>query len=323
MTKEHHLVLTVCLLWSSTIRGLFALSDFKWTEALADFLLFKQAQGIAERTLKDYRCHVTRFFTLYPDVDSLRSNVLDYMARDVKPSTFNLRREYLGVFFRWCMEEGLITQYPLRGINKRKDDGSVRHLPEETLRQLVSLPDLKTYVGLRDHAMILLAMNTGIRPGEELALVPQDISIPNLCVIVRGTVAKTRRERILPIHPMVACAIKSLLAARHFEWGDNVPVFCTTTGGRLQVADWANRLKAYGGRLGTRITPYMLRHSFAIVTLRAGGNAFTIQSMLGHSSMEMTRRYVRLVESDLKEQMGRANPIDRILPAKKRVRRRL
>lgn len=295
-----------------------------WQAALSDFLAWKQAQGVAARTLSDYQEHVTRFFTRFPDAyapATVRRRVLAYMAEDVAPATFNLRREYLKAFFSWCVREGIFPENPLADVPKRKDPGKVRHLPEDVLRELLRLPDKSTFSGLRDYALILLSVSTGIRPGEALALLPGDADLRGLAVRVRHTVAKTRVERVLPIPPLVADAIRDLIAARHPAWGEKVPLFCSFSGRRLTVEKWGKRLKEYGARVGVKVTPYMLRHSFAIETLRAGANAFTVQHMLGHTSMAMTKRYVNLVESDLREAMAQANPLNRLLPQSHRVRK--
>lgn len=293
-----------------------------WQAALSDFLTWKQAQGAAPRTLHDYQDHVRQFFTRFPDAYNpqlVRQRVLAYMAEDVAPATFNLRREYLKAFFSWCVREGIFPENPLADVPKRKDPGKVRHLPEDVLRELLRLPDRSTFSGLRDYALILLSLATGIRPGEALALLVEDVDLRGLAVTVCHNVAKTRVERVLPIPPAVADAIRDLVAARHPAWGEKVPLFCSFSGRRLTVEEWVRRLKAYSAHIGTKVTPYMLRHSFAIETLRAGANAFTVQHMLGHTSMAMTKRYVNLVESDLREAMAQANPLNRLLPQRQRV----
>ncbi|HHV61218.1 MAG TPA: tyrosine-type recombinase/integrase [Firmicutes bacterium] len=295
-----------------------------WQDALQDFLFWKQAQGIAPRTLTDYRKHITQFFTRYPDAynpANLRQRVLEYMAEDIMPATFNLRREYLKAFFSWCVREGIFPRNPFHDIPKKKDPGKIRHLPEDVLQRLLSLPDRSTFSGLRDYALILLTLATGIRPGEALSILPADINLRGLSITIKSSVSKTRQEAVLPIPPQVAEAIRELLNARHPSWHGNVPVFCSYSGRPLTVDEFGDRLERYSKKLGTKVTPYMLRHSFAIETLRGGANAFVVQAMLRHSTMNMTRRYVNLVESDLREAMAKANPLNKLMPQAHRVRK--
>ncbi|MEW5953310.1 MAG: hypothetical protein AB1815_06095 [Bacillota bacterium] len=69
-----------------------------WEEAMKGFLFWKQAQGMSQRTLKDYRKHISQLFNHYPEAynpSKLKLNVLEYMAKPVKPATFNLRLVYI------------------------------------------------------------------------------------------------------------------------------------------------------------------------------------------------------------------------------------
>lgn len=82
---------------------------------------------------------------------------------------------------------------------------------------------------------------------------------------------------------------------------------------------WGDRIKSYSKKLEVKIVPYDLRHSFALIFLRGGGNALALQRTLGHTDLTMTKRYVNLAESDLKEQHAMASPLNRLMPVKKRV----
>lgn len=95
-----------------------------WQAALGDFLAWKQAQGVAARTLRDYQEHVTRFFTRFPftrfpdvyDPGTIRQRVLACMAEDVAPATGEVRRAYLKAFFSWCVREGIFPENPLADV---------------------------------------------------------------------------------------------------------------------------------------------------------------------------------------------------------------
>ena len=151
------------------------------------------------------------------------------------------------------------------------------------------------------------------------SLLPGDFSSKSLEVSVRAEVAKTRTRRTLPIMPITAKFLQELLAARHKSWSDSAPVFCTIEGKPIQSEMWSKRLKKYSDKLGVKVTPYFLRHCFALQFLRAGGSAFALQRTLGHSDLSMTKRYVALTEGDLKEQHAKASPLNTLAPQKNRV----
>ncbi|RYD05022.1 hypothetical protein N752_11705 [Desulforamulus aquiferis] len=106
------------------------------------------------------------------------------------------------------------------------------------MQQLLTLPNQKTFSGLRDFALIMLTLDTGIRPKEAFSLLESDINLKNYSVEVRAQIAKTRVSRSLPILPATAQVIKKLLSARHPDWNNNVPVFSTADGTFLNACTW-------------------------------------------------------------------------------------
>jgi hypothetical protein len=165
---------------------------------------------------------------------------------------------------------------------------------------------------VRDGALLLLTLDTGIRPSEVLSLRPADVDLATRTLTVGAEVAKTRRTRTLPLSPTTVAALRHLLAARPGAWGADVPLFASETGGRL--FGLRERPERYGRVLGVRGRPYDLRHSFALLYLRQGGDAFSLQRLLGHTDLSMTRRYAALVEADVRDAHEAASPLVRLLP---------
>lgn len=296
----------------------------QWQDALQEFLYFKQAQGLRPSTVSDYKYHVEQFFKRHPeasDPKNIRSAILVYMTEPIKPATYNLRLQYLRQFFFFCVEQGTYESSPMEGLKKQRQEARIVNLSTETLTKLIYLPNKRTYAGLRDYALILLSLDTGIRPKEAFSLEISDINLNALEVYVRGDVSKTKVSRTLPISPVTRNAIRTLIANRHASWGETIPVFCTTDGTVLNRNTWGDRLEVYSKQLGVRVRPYDLRHAFALQYLRNGGNALALQRTMGHSDLSMTKRYVALTESDIKEQHVVASPINSLLPEKRRVRK--
>ncbi len=296
-----------------------------WEEALDLFLLWKEAEGRSATTLEDYRRTVSIFFRRYPGAweggQKLKEAVLSHFSQKVKPATYNIRLTYLKAFFAWCVREGLLEENPLEGFKRRKDGGRVVSLDPETLRRLLALPDTSTFAGLRDYCLMLLTLDTGIRPKEAFSLLPGDLNLRALEVRVLPEAAKTRAGRTLFISPATAEALRRLLQARHPSWPDSTPVFCTAEGRPMNRHAWAERMEAYSERLGVKVRPYDLRHAFAVNFLKGGGHAFALQKLLGHSDLSMTRRYVALTQEDLRAEHARASPLSVVLPQRHRVRR--
>lgn len=294
-----------------------------WDDMMQEFVWFKQAQGLSETTLADYRKHISRFFHRHPESnpESVKACVMEYMGQRVAPATFNLRLTYLHAFFEWCVKESLLKVNPLVGIKHRKAEGRTVRIDKEVLVHLITLPNRATFAGVRDYALILLTLDTGIRPKEAASILKENVNLHAGEVYVESHVSKTRTARTLPISVLTCQAIKRLIDSRHPLWSDKIPVFCTCDGRRFADFTWRDRLKKYGETLGVKIRPYDLRHCFALYFLRNGGNVFALQKFLGHIDLTMTKRYVNLVQQDLREQHDLASPLNVLLPVRNRMRK--
>ncbi len=301
---------------------LLGLQTKGWKDYLEEFLLEKRLSGLRERTLFDYSYYVNRFFNGYDgelsDFGKLKRRVQEFFSEDLAPATFNLRRAYLKAFFNFLVEAKVIPENPIT-FKRRKTEGRARAIPKEVLKRLLELPNRRTFTGLRNFVLILLSLDTGIRPSEALSLVPDDFNLTSREVKIPADVAKTKVSRTIPISTITALWVKRLLSVRPKEWSKDVPVFCSCLGEPLKPESWARILKNYSKKLGYRITPYDLRHSFALISLREGMNPFTLQRILGHADLTMTKRYLALTQEDLKKGHEEATPVKLLI--KKGIRK--
>jgi len=299
-----------------------------WQDALEAFVLFKKAEGYSSRTIKDYRYHVALFFSECPqawdpqDANKTRMAVLSYLGQDdIAPATFNIRLRYLKSFFSWLVNEGAYTKNPLEGIRTRKAEPRIVQHSAEVLTKLLKLPDRSTYCGKRDYALLCLSIDTAIRPSEALGLELDDVNLKEMVVLIRASIAKTRKSRTLPFSIETAKALQALIASRPREWETSL-LFANCEGDRLTVSGWRQRLKkVYAPKLGLkRLSPYDLRHDAALHFLRNGMNPFALQAIMGHSDLETTKHYIALVEADIREAQEKASPVKKLLGSKKRAR---
>ena len=274
--------------------------NLKPEDIIPQFILFKQASGLSDRTLRDYKQLLKLFFLRFPDaLEFPRERTLELLSTCKSPCYYNNCFANIKVFWDWVQAEGYFKgdRHPLDGLKKRKSRGRIVQLSEKDIARLLSLPDRNVYTGLRDYCLICLQIDTGIRPGEALQLMPSDFSHEKKEVIIRAEIAKTRVSRVLPLSDPTVQAIQKLLTVRPWK---NAPIFATETGTQLNVQPWSSRVKKYGTECGLNITAYHLRHASAILLLRRGADAFTVQNMLGHSNMTMTRHYIALTMQDVR-----------------------
>lgn len=289
-------------------------------ETVNMFLMYKKASGLSERTTRDYENILNHFFRLYPNgMETPRQSCLEYLTRYANPYSYNQRIAYLKCFWDWCISEEIIPgkMHPLAKMKKRKTQGRIVQLEEREVARLLKQPDLTRYTGLRDHALMCLQLDTGIRPNEALQLVPDDFKADKQEITVRAESAKTRQARTLPISAPTAKEILRLLQVRPKEWG-NVNIFCSENGSTFTVSAWSRRVSNYSKSAGLeRLTAYSLRHTAALLLLRRGADAFTVQRMLGHADMQMTRHYINLTCEDMRRNHAQAGVINALLHEEK------
>lgn len=291
------------------------------------FLTYKRATGVSPRTQNDYRKTLSLFFSRFPDaLDFPRERTMEFLSGYENPSSYNVYFAYLSVFWKWSMQEGYFrgNRHPLDGLKKRKPRGRIVQLEEKEVHALLQQPDKNTYAGFRDYCLLCLSIDTGIRPGEALQLTPDDFHLEKGEVSIRAEISKTRTPRIIPLSSHTVSAIGRLLSTRPDEWKD-APIFANETGTGLQETSWSRRVKSYGKKCGLDITAYHLRHAAALLLLRRGADAFTVQNILGHTTMTMTRHYINLTTEDTKRGHGKAGVLLSILgkeaPKNQRVRK--
>ena len=178
-----------------------------------------------------------------------------------------------------------------------------RPLPDVLLFQevdkLLEAPRLNTRKGLRDKAMLELLYATGLRVSELVGLKLDNV---NLEMAFVRCVGKGNKERIVPIGKPAAIAIAGYLKARRFRKPTNY-LFLNNRGERISRMGFWKVLKAYGLQVGIRkrLTPHVLRHSFATHLLEHGADLRAVQTMLGHSDISTTEIYTHVVRERLKE----------------------
>jgi len=296
-------------------------------EAVEEFLHSRRADGISQRTLDDYRFHVTAFLKANPNVntyEALRKAVIHHFTQPCSPGYRNIRLRYLKAFFNWCIAQGYLPANPVAGIRPAKEDLSrIRHVPLETIKKLLNAPDKKTYAGLRDYCLMLVQIDTGARPGELFQVRPGDLNLEARELYIRPEIAKTRVGRTLVLSPFTVQALAKFLKARPTWWGEEVPLFATENGRPLDRSWWAARVREYCSQAGVKVTPYGLRHTVAIEFLKEANDPFALQRILGHKDLAMTRRYVRYLQEDVREVHEKATPVAKLQQLGKRARRRL
>jgi integrase/recombinase XerD len=214
--------------------------------------------------------------------------------------TRNARLTAIHSFFRFAEleapEHAALIQRVLAIPDKRFDTGLVSYLTHPEIEALLKSPDCSTWLGRRDHALLLVAVQTGLRVSELAGLRCQDVQLASgACVRCDG---KGRKERCTPLTRPTVTVLRSWLR----DYGDQEasPLFPSSSGQHLtRSAIWrlvvkhAQRAQEQCPSIAAKhVTPHVLRHTTAMTLLHAGVDTSVISLWLGHESIESTSVYI-------------------------------
>jgi len=215
-------------------------------------------------------------------------------------------------FFHFMLDEGKLKKNPTDNLASLKVGKSLPDaLSIEQVRRLLEQPTKRdTLEARRDSAMLQLLYASGMRVSELTSLNMGDVDIADGSVRCFG---KGSKERIVPIHPRAAGAIKEyveVVRPRLLRDDNEQALFLNKRGDRLTRQGLWQKLKEYAKQagLGKSITPHTLRHSFATHMLSGGADLRYVQEMLGHANISTTQIYTHLTSEHVRRTYERAHP---------------
>lgn len=256
----------------------------------------------------------------FEDVDAaLVGSFLHHLEVDRGNSarTRNARLAAIHSLFRYAAlrhpEHAAHIQRVLAIPAKRSRQGLVSFLSDDEVTALLAAPDQSTAIGHRDHALLLLALQSGLRVSELVSLRRGDV-IVGVRSHVRCT-GKGRKERVTPLSKTTAAVLREFM--RESGGAVSEPLFASTHGGALSryaVGALVTRHATTAARCcvslqSKQVTPHVLRHTAAMRLLHAGNDISMIALWLGHESIETTQIYIH-ADLVLKEKaLDRTTPI--------------
>lgn len=269
-------------------------------------------RGLSDNSLQSYRHDLLNLHNRLAAggktlTGATREDILAFLAAEIKrgKSPRSLSR-YLSAyrqFFGWLLREGDINTDPVALIESPKTGrGLPKALTEEQVELLLASPDTTTALGLRDKAMLELMYATGLRVSELVGLALSNINLNQGVIRVVG---KGRKERLVPIGDEAHESLRAYLSGGRPELLKGVQtddVFVTTRkSGMTRQAFWY-MVRRYAGMCGIsqKLSPHMLRHSFATHLLNHGADLRVVQLLLGHSDLSTTQIYTHIAREGLK-----------------------
>ncbi len=290
------------------------------TQLLDAFLEYLVAERSApENTLKAYATDLSGFLAWAQqqelEISSVRSPDLAAFisfcqAAGLKPNSINRRLSAVKQFFRFLLEEGIITNDPTRDLVMPKRG---HYLPEvlssEEVERLINAPDINTLLGIRDKAMLEILYATGLRVSELVSLRMNNVDLNLGYLITRG---KGGKERLVPVGESariwVARYIEEVRPSLVKDSRDDI--FLSKRGEVMSRQNFWYMVKRYARQAGIykAISPHTLRHSFATHLLSGGADLRSLQMMLGHADISTTQIYTHISSQRLKEVHAACHP---------------
>jgi site-specific recombinase XerD len=251
---------------------------------------------------------------------SLVSDFLDHLeaTRSNRARTRNLRLAAIRSFFRFAALEapdhGGVIQRVLAIPNKRCQRPLIGFLTRAEIEALLAAVDCRTWIGRRDYALLLVAMQTGLRLSELTAVRCKDVSLGPGAHI--HCVGKGRKERGTPLTKLARRVLQAWM--KELRPIESAFLFPSLSGGRLSadaVQDLVNKHVAAArlkcpSLLKKRVTPHVLRHTAAMELLQAGVDRSMIALWLGHESVETTQIYLNANLAMKEEILAKINPVN-------------
>jgi len=252
---------------------------------LEDMLVFMRERGaLDKRAVRAYMLHMHNQF-----------------AR----ASINRKLSAIKGFFDYALREGVLEVNPFAHVRSlKKAEELPRFMTPEEVIDLIEATDK-----LRDQAILELLYSTGIRVGEIEGMQCADVDPVSGFIRVLG---KGSKQRMVPVGAHALAAIAAYLRQRGITDPIYVrePLFLNKNGTRLSarsirriIARWSQEVA-----IARRVSPHVIRHSFATHLLDAGADLRSIQEMLGHASLSTTQRYTHLTVDKLMEVYDQAHP---------------
>jgi site-specific recombinase XerD len=282
-------------------------------DAFNDFILSRQAILCSPSTLRFYQFTAGKFVEFLARMGlgcpsqvgakHVRAYLAELASRDLSDSYIHGHARAVKTLVRFWYQEAYIPErieFRMPHVAKKR----LLVLTAEEVQRLIQGCSTK-----RDKAIVMLLVDSGLRRAELCALNWEDIELSSgLVRVERGKGGKARSVVVGIRTRRALIAIK-----REVKPKGEGPVFHSVRGGRLSARGVRSMLMRLGQKTGVDVTAHALRRTFATLALRAGMNIVELQAMMGHSSIEMTREYIQMLDGDLIEAHREHGPVDKFL----------
>ncbi|MDL2225595.1 tyrosine-type recombinase/integrase [Eubacteriales bacterium OttesenSCG-928-M02] len=293
-------------------------------ECFERFLRFKSAQGLKEITIKSYAANfhaISKYMNMDINIESIDKHFMDeaIVAMRKKGLSCHTIRSYtaaMKTFLSWCNEEEL-TQVNIKLY--RTEDTIKETYSDEELIRLLKKPNMRTcqFPEYRNWVIVNFLVDSGCRAATIRNIQNRDVDFQNSNVRFRHN--KNKRMQIAPLSEAMKFILSEYMNIR--EGNPDDYLFPNQTGEQLTEVALASAIKRYNKKRGVNnLSIHCFRHTFARkYLLDCGGNAFTLQRLLGHSTLDMTKHYCAIFNADIVKDFDSYSPLTQMSKQPQRI----
>jgi integrase/recombinase XerD len=299
-------------------------------DAFIEFLEEKQARNLAEATLTSYEQTYYRFVNFFSmDEHTTTQEITEQLIfkwigtlqlEGLSPTSINHYLREMRAFLYWCMDGARKYIEPAFKIQLIKGQEEVpKAFDEEDIVKLLEKPSKSdNFATWRTWAIVNWVLATGNRAATICDVQISDIDFKKKEIVLSHT--KNKKAQIIPLSSSLEACIKEYIRVWRDDADEYSFLFCNVGEEQLTTGALKKAFTKYCERRGiNQHNIHGLRHSFAKGWVKNNGNMFALQKVLGHSTLDMTRKYVKLYGEDLKEDYDKYSPLDSMRRSAKRT----
>lgn len=296
-----------------------------FAEVWREFITSQTAKGVSEITLRNYHQvlhNISKYFDIEMPMDELSKKDFEVMVVEMRDADLahNTIATYVRVvktFLNWCRAENIAN---IEVPNIKEKETVKETYTDEELDLLLRRPDADCqFCEYRNWVIINFLLNSGCRAATVRNIQNRDVSLADSQVVFRHT--KNGKIQVIPLCSRMVNVLRGYMAVRGGNAADYV--FCDVYGGMLSENALRLALEKYNRRRGVQKTGiHLFRHTFARKYLvDCGGDAFTLQKLLGHSTLTMTKRYCAIFDADIAKNYDAFSPLAQMYHPKERIKK--
>ncbi len=274
------------------------------------------AKGVSDITLRNYKQQlhsISKYLDIEQSIDDLTKHDLNSMVVEMRKKglAYNTVATYvrrMRAFLNWCNREGYCS---LTMANIKEHDTVKETYSDTELSLLLKKPKKDCdFCEYRSWVIVNFLLNSGCRAATVRNIQNKDVDLDARQVVFRHT--KNKKVQVIPLCSLMVLILREYMVIRKGKPEDYL--FCDQYGGMLSENALRLAIAKYNRRRGVAKTSiHQFRHTFARKYLvDCGGDAFTLQRLMGHSTLKMTKHYCAIYDADIAKNYDRVSPLAQI-----------